>query len=92
MKRKAQAEVAVQMMNAVAKIELTELERRSIDRLVHQESRKQINIEKITDQAVASLWHDAKVETLDEDWVGFRDWTLNRWISKGLIVSSILAG
>lgn len=68
-KRMARAEAEVDKIKALAKIELTELEHRALDRFVQQEARKQKNIENITAQAAASLPHDAKVENLDEDWV-----------------------
>lgn len=68
-KRKARAESEAEKIKAVAKIEVTELERRALERFVHQESRKQENIESITAQAAKALPNDAKVENLDEDWV-----------------------
>lgn len=68
-KRQARAEVEVDKIKALARIELTDLEHRAFARLAHQESRKQDNIEQITDQAVSSLPPDAKVDALDEDWI-----------------------
>lgn len=68
-KRKARAEVEAEKVKALARIELNELEHRAIERLVHQETRKQSNIESITDQAAAALPENAKVQELDEDWV-----------------------
>ena len=68
-KRKARAEAEATKIAKFAQIELTELERRAMERLVHQESRKQANIEQITAGAAASLTEDAKVQDLEEDWV-----------------------
>lgn len=68
-KRQARAEVEADKIRALARIELTDLERRAFARLAHQESRIQENIEQITDQAVSSLPLDAKVDALDEDWI-----------------------
>jgi hypothetical protein len=68
-KRMAIAEAEAEKIKALARIELTELEQRAVDRFVQQESRKQENIEQITAQAATSLPPDAKVENLDEDWV-----------------------
>lgn len=68
-KRKARAEVEAEKIKAIAQIELNELERRALERFVHQETRKQENIEQITAQAAKALPDSAKVETLDEDWV-----------------------
>ena len=68
-KRMARAEVDSEKIKAIGKIELNEIERRAVERFVHQEARKQTNIEQITAQAAASLPSDAKVENLEEDWV-----------------------
>lgn len=68
-KRVARAEVEADKIRALAKIELTELEQRAIERMVQQEARKQENIEQITAQAAEELPADAKVESLSEDWV-----------------------
>jgi Protein of unknown function (DUF2806) len=68
-KRKARAETEVEKIKALARVELNELEQRAFERFVHQESRKQENIERITAEAAVALPQDAKVENLDEDWV-----------------------
>jgi len=44
-KRKARAEAEAEKIKAIARIELTELEQRAVNRFVHQEARKQSNIE-----------------------------------------------
>ncbi|PIB50498.1 hypothetical protein AOA57_08745 [Pseudomonas sp. 2588-5] len=69
LKRMARAEVEVEKIKALAKIELSDIEQRAIERFVSQEARKQENIEHITAQAAASLSPDADVKALDEDWV-----------------------
>ena len=68
-RKRAEAEAEAEKIKALASIELNEIQQRAIDRLVHQEARKQENIEAITAQAAASLDADAKVEELEEDWV-----------------------
>lgn len=68
-KRRARAEAEAGKIAALAGIELQDIERRAIERLVHQEARKQENIESITAQAAAALPESARVESLDEDWV-----------------------
>lgn len=68
-KRVARAETEADKIRALAKIELTQLEQRAIERMVQQEARKQDNIEQITAQAASELPSDAKVESLSEDWV-----------------------
>lgn len=70
-KRMARAEAEAEKIKAIARIELSEIEHRALDRLVHQEARKQENIEEITAQAVAALPDSAKVQNLEEDWVAY---------------------
>lgn len=68
-KRMARAEAEAEKIKALARIELTDIEQRAIERFVTQEARKQENIEQITAQAAEHLPQDADVEGLDEDWV-----------------------
>jgi hypothetical protein len=68
-KRQARAEAEADKIKALARIELRDIEQRALERFLHQEARKQENIESITAQAAASLPHDAKVEGLEEDWI-----------------------
>lgn len=67
--RKANAEAKAEVIKTKAGIEIRDIEQRAIDRFIHQETRKQENIESITLQAASNLPPDAKVEALDEDWV-----------------------
>lgn len=68
-KRMARAEAEAEKIKAIAKIELSEIEQRAVDRFVQQEARKQANIEQITAQAAAALPPEAKVQDLEEDWI-----------------------
>lgn len=68
-KRMARAEVEAEKIKALARIELSDIEHRAIERFVSQEARKQENIERITAQAAESLPEDADVQDLEEDWV-----------------------
>lgn len=68
-RRKAAAEADASKIAALATLELREIEQRALERLVHQEARKQENIESITSQAAAALPSSANVDQLDEDWV-----------------------
>jgi hypothetical protein len=69
--RKANADAKAEIIKAKANIEIRDIEQRAIDRFIHQETRKQENIESITFQAAKTLPPDAKVESLDEDWVAY---------------------
>lgn len=68
-RKKAEADAEAEKIKVLAGIELNEIQQRGIERLVHQEARKQENIESITAQAVSQLEDSAKTESLDEDWV-----------------------
>ena len=68
-RRKAAAEAEASKIAAVASLELRDIEQRALERLVHQEARKQENIESITANAARALPSSAKVDALDEDWV-----------------------
>ncbi len=71
-KNKAAAEAEADKIKALANIELSEIEQRGLERLVHQEGRKQENIENIeniTAKAAKDLPPEAKTEELEEDWV-----------------------
>lgn len=68
-KRQARAEAEAEKIRAIAKIDIREIEARALERFLHQEARKQENIESITAQAAQALPPDAKVEELEEDWV-----------------------
>jgi hypothetical protein len=67
--KKAEAEAEAEKIKALAGIELSEIQQRGVERLVHQEGRKQENIESITAQALIALPSNAKTEDLEEDWI-----------------------
>jgi len=68
-RRKAIAEAEAAKIATVSNLELREIEHRALERFVHQETRKQENIESITAQAAEALTLDANADKLDEDWI-----------------------
>lgn len=68
-RRKARAEADAQQILTVGQIEVDELQRRALERLIHQEARKQANIESITAQAAGAIPPNANAEALNEDWL-----------------------
>lgn len=68
-KRIAQAEAEAEKINALAKIEVSEIQQRALARLVQEEGKRQENIESITANAIGQLKDDAKPEKLHEDWI-----------------------
>lgn len=68
-KRVAKAEAEAKKISALADIEISEIEQRAMERLVHEEGKKQENIEQITASAASQLNEDAKPENIDNDWM-----------------------
>lgn len=68
-KRVAKAEVEADKIKALANIEISEIEQRAMQRLVHEEGKKQENIEQITADAVSQLNEEATPENIDDDWI-----------------------
>ncbi len=69
MKRIAKAEIKIDKMKALAKIEAQSIEERAIERLLHKEVKKQENIESIIDSASSQLEEHAEVDKLSKDWL-----------------------
>jgi hypothetical protein len=69
MKRVAKAEAEAEIIRAEANIQISDIERRAMERLVREEGKKQENIENITMKAIPNLSDTAKPENLDNDWV-----------------------
>lgn len=69
----AHTQTEVNRITALAEValenELSDLEKRALQRHVHQETRKQENIESISYQAIELLDEHAPVEMLNEDWL-----------------------
>jgi len=70
-RKKAEAEAEAEKIKALASFEISEIEKRGIERFVFQEGRKQKNIESITEQAIGALRVDTEVDRLEEDWIAF---------------------
>jgi uncharacterized protein DUF2806 len=68
-RRIAQAEADAEKMRAVAQIEITELQRRAMQRFIAEEAIKQNNMESITTKALCDLSEDAKPEQIENDWI-----------------------
>lgn len=72
MRRNAQAEIDVHRMKQEAGLEpLTSLEKRSLQRMVSEEVKHQVNIENILVGAMDYLSDQSKPEDLDDDWISF---------------------
>ncbi len=67
--RVARAEGLAMVIAAQSEIEVTELQRRAARRWMDEETRKQINIEDITNRALPHVTEEAKPEDVEEDWI-----------------------
>jgi len=68
-KRVAKAEAEAEIIKAQAQIEVTDLQRRALVRFVAEESRKQDNMEKITQKAIPLLEESSNPENVEDDWI-----------------------
>ena len=68
-KRKAKAEAEANKIHAIGDVEVTGIQRRAINRLLHEEEQKQNNIESISAQATKQLEEDARPENIENDWI-----------------------
>lgn len=68
-RRVAQAEVDADKIKALSQIEVTELQRRALERFVAEEAKKQNNIEEITAKALPQVNNNAQPQNMEDDWV-----------------------
>lgn len=68
-RRVAKAEAEADIIRARAEIEITELQRRALNRFVEEEAQKQENIENITKKAIPHLTESAQPEKMENDWI-----------------------
>ena len=68
-RRVAQAEAEAKKIEAVADIEITEIQQRALFRFIAEESKKQSNIESITSKALPELNNDSKPNDIEDDWI-----------------------
>lgn len=67
--REARAEAEAEKIRAIAGIEVTEIQRRGLVRLIEQQGKQQENFENVVAQAIPELRDDAKPEEIDNDWM-----------------------
>lgn len=67
--RTAMAESKAEIIRAEARIEITDLERRAVRRMICEEAKKQENIESITTKALPLLSESARPEEIEDDWL-----------------------
>lgn len=67
-RRKAKAERDAQIIAAETRIQITDVERRGLERLAREEGRKQRNIESIIDKAIPDVDDKSNPNNVDPDW------------------------
>lgn len=68
-KRVAKAEAEAQKIAALARIEITEMEERALQRMIKEQTRDQENIENVTRKAIPHLKENSKPADLEEDFI-----------------------
>lgn len=68
-RRKAKAEADASKTKALIDLEIEEIQKRALNRLVTEEIKKQENIENITEKSFSSLDENAKPENIEDDWI-----------------------
>lgn len=68
-RRVAQAEADAAMILAKKRLEIDEIHRRAAERFVDEETRKQVNMERIVDRAIQDVLPNAPTEDVEEDWI-----------------------
>ena len=68
-RRVAQAEADAEIIKASAKVEIADLEHRALHRFIHEEAKKQSNIESITQKALPAIEKTAQPDKIEDDWI-----------------------
>lgn len=68
-RRVAEAEADAEVIKAKAQIEITALQQRALTRFVMEESKKQDNIESITEKAIGQLNASSTPQDIEDDWI-----------------------
>lgn len=65
----AQAEADAERIRAVSQIEITELQKRALQRFMIEEAKRQNNIESITSKALPQVSDQASPDKVEDDWI-----------------------
>lgn len=93
-KQKAIAEAEASKTKALMDLEIEDIQKRALNRLVVEEIKKQENIESITEKSFSSLTEEATPENIEDDWLSnfFDKCKLISDDKMQIIWSQILAG
>lgn len=92
--RKAKAEAKAQEIATLSDLTIKDIQRRALQRFLHEETNKQENIESIIEATVPNISNNAKSDLLEQDWIVkfFENAKLISDKEMQLIWSRILAG
>lgn len=79
MKRTARAQAEVDKIKAQSEVEVTEIQRRGYERLIHEAGREQQNIEGVLAKALPDVKEGARAKDIEADW-------LTKFIDKSKII------
>jgi Protein of unknown function (DUF2806) len=79
-KRNAKAEAEANLIKVKSNLEISDLQRRGLQRFVQEEGKKQENIENIIEKTIPLLEEGSKPEKIDDDW-------LMNYVDKAKLVS-----
>jgi hypothetical protein len=68
-RRVAEAEVDAEKIKAISKIEVTDIQRRAMQRFLEEEAKKQENIESITSKALPAVGENSFPQKIENDWL-----------------------
>ena len=68
-KRIAKAEAEASLIRTKAEIEISQITQRAMHRFIEEETKKQNNIEEITQKAIPKLSDNSKPENIENDWI-----------------------
>lgn len=68
-RKNAKAQADANKIDAISKLEIEDIQKRALTRIVTEETIKQINIENVIEKAIPKIQQDAKTENVDNDWL-----------------------
>lgn len=68
-RKNARAQADANKIDAISKLEIEDIQKRALSRIVTEETIKQINIENVIEKAIPKINQDAKTENVDNDWL-----------------------
>lgn len=65
----AKAQADAEKISAISKLEIEDIQKRALIRMVNEETIKQINMENVIDKTIPYIKHDAQTEKIENDWL-----------------------